>query len=426
MPIIYGNTNIEGNLETNGITSSTLKLTNGAQVGYFLKSDILGNANWEQNVTSLTYDDFYTEITSDNLIPGTFYEINDFRTIYDQPDFDSGFNPQSITKYGSTSSIVVYATSNSSISEDAHQPKGPFGNNTLLGDRIKYDWRFNETEFNNTPARGRISERIDTNNNRTDYDHRVVVFKRYLNDTIYNSIFDNGQVFGEFRTFNTFFIRSGGITFISLDSSTNNYIGDFFKWSKVNNYPFILPNNVFGILSYIDAPSPFDNRVFYPCYNNRFDFCYNNTISSLTANNTVNLMTGNTIVGTFINNNVNLMSGNGSTSSIVNFDNNNISDIQDNLIFGTFSNNEIKILDDSYIGEFTYNRIDDTISGVTFSTTQSFTRNSVKISILDVDLSASTLIYQDYNKDIFRNSVGNIRLSYIDGSGSLTVTNYNS
>jgi hypothetical protein len=46
MPIIYGNTTIEGNLVTNGITASQLKLTDGASNGYILQSDANGNATW--------------------------------------------------------------------------------------------------------------------------------------------------------------------------------------------------------------------------------------------------------------------------------------------------------------------------------------------------------------------------------------------
>jgi hypothetical protein len=377
------------------------------------------------DMRSLTYNDFYTEITSSSLIPGTFYEINDFQTIYDQPDWDSDLNPMSATKYGPISPMVVYATSNSSISEDAHQPMGPFGTGSFLGDRIKYDWTFNETEFNGTPAKGRISETIDMNNNRTDYDHRVVRFKRYLNGAIYNSIFDTGQGFGEFRTFSTYFVRLGGNTIISADISVNNYIGDFTKTSKEFNQPFILSNNVFGVTLFIDLPSPNNNVITLPCYNNNFNICFNNTIIGLTNNNNVNSIVFNTINGAFVNNNINLMTGNVSELvSDVNFVNNDINAIQNNLLYGDFLNNEIKTLEDSTIGEFTFNTVEDIISNVIFSTSQSFTRNTVKVPISNVDLSTSSLIYQDYNKDIFKNSNGNIRLSYIDGLDSLTVTDY--
>jgi predicted esterase len=53
------------------------------------------------------------------------------------------------------------------------------------------------------PAKGRISERIDENNNRTDYDHREIKFIRYDNGAVVclHVINDNGNASGEFLTF---------------------------------------------------------------------------------------------------------------------------------------------------------------------------------------------------------------------------------
>ena len=39
-------------------------------------------------LTSLTYDNFRNAIMNNGLTKGAFYEINDFETCYDQPDFD--------------------------------------------------------------------------------------------------------------------------------------------------------------------------------------------------------------------------------------------------------------------------------------------------------------------------------------------------
>jgi hypothetical protein len=68
--------------------------------------------------------------------------------------------------------------------------------------KIQYDWTYNTTFVNGSPAKGRISERIDENNNRTDYDHREIKFIRYDdgagNFTVIN---DNGNASGEFLTF---------------------------------------------------------------------------------------------------------------------------------------------------------------------------------------------------------------------------------
>ena len=46
-------------------------------------------------------------------------------------------------------------------------------------DKITYDITWNTTEITGGPAKGRITERIDNFNNRTDYDNRSILFKRY-------------------------------------------------------------------------------------------------------------------------------------------------------------------------------------------------------------------------------------------------------
>ena len=126
------------------------------------------------NYTELTYDELYTLYTGLSLVPGKFYLITDFQTCYDQPNYNS--TGGSITtgnfKSGSTEPLVVLAISNGSLSPQAFSPSNP-------NDLIKYNIAFNFTEVTNTPAKGRITERIDRFNNRTDYDFRAVQFIRY-------------------------------------------------------------------------------------------------------------------------------------------------------------------------------------------------------------------------------------------------------
>lgn len=124
--------------------------------------------------TPVSYSSFNTLITNSGLTQGSFYLINDFQTCYDQPDFDWAENPITVGNYrqGPVEPILVLATSNSTISEDAYQPTYP-------KDKIKYDWTYTTTEVTGNVAYGRITERIDELNNRTDYDHRNILFKRY-------------------------------------------------------------------------------------------------------------------------------------------------------------------------------------------------------------------------------------------------------
>jgi hypothetical protein len=127
------------------------------------------------STVEVTYSELVDKITGETLNTGSYYIITDFRTCYDQPDYNNVKDPITSGIYKSAdtvSPIVVFATSANTISIDAFQPEFPF-------DKIKYDYSFNATEHTEGPAFGRITERIDNFNNRTDYDHRTILFKRY-------------------------------------------------------------------------------------------------------------------------------------------------------------------------------------------------------------------------------------------------------
>ena len=138
-----------------------------------LLSDISNINSTGSNITGLTWSELASTILSNGLTEGMLYKITDFRTCYDQPDFD--YNGAPITsgnyKEGPVEPIIVLATSNNTISSSAYQPAYP-------KDSIQYDWYWGVTEVTNGAAFGRITERIDQFNNRTDYDHRNILFKR--------------------------------------------------------------------------------------------------------------------------------------------------------------------------------------------------------------------------------------------------------
>ena len=171
------------------------------------------------SATPTSYSSFTTLITNSGLTQGSFYLINDFRTCYDQPDFD--VNNGSITtgnyKQGPIEPIMVLATSNNTISTTVYQPSYP-------NDRIQYDWTWNFTEVTSGTSYGRITERIDEFNNRTDYDHRNILFKRYrlfnfiyglpLNGTI--ELFSNGTISGTNTSFTA--LTVGDVVYIPSTS----------------------------------------------------------------------------------------------------------------------------------------------------------------------------------------------------------------
>jgi hypothetical protein len=168
--------------------------------------DIYGGGGSGGGVNEITYSGLVENIVTSGLTAGSFYLITNFKTCYDQPDFNVNGDPittgTTIYKQAAVEPILVFATSDNTISSTAYQPAYP-------NDRIQYDWTFSQTEVTSGTTFGRISERIDEFNNRTDYDHRTILFKRYrlftfreglrLNGTI--ELFDDGSVEGANTSF---------------------------------------------------------------------------------------------------------------------------------------------------------------------------------------------------------------------------------
>lgn len=170
-------------------------------------------------IESITYSGLTSLISANQLSTGSYYLITDFRTCYDQPDFDSDGTAITTGNYkqAAIEPIMVFATSANTISTTAYQPAYP-------NDRIQYDWTFSTTEITSGVTYGRISERIDEFNNRTDYDHRTILFKRYklftfrpnqpLNGTI--ELFNNGTISGTNTSFTI--LTVGDVVYIPTTS----------------------------------------------------------------------------------------------------------------------------------------------------------------------------------------------------------------
>ncbi len=164
-------------------------------------------------VTDVTYSELVSLKDSDSLTPGSFYKITDFRTCYDQPDFDingNGITSSNTYKTSEIEPIMVFATSESTLDSSAFQSLYP-------NDKIKYDITWNQTEKTGGTAYGRITERIDEYNNRTDYDHRNVRFKRY------RSRFLDGTVGGRIISMNEGVVVGTGSNFVT-DFATGSVV----------------------------------------------------------------------------------------------------------------------------------------------------------------------------------------------------------
>jgi hypothetical protein len=195
-----------------GITQDTLFAVELSGATYHIPySGLSVGGSYEE----VTYDELYSLYSGGTLNPVGYYLITDFQSIYDQPDFDYSGQPiiTGNSKTGITEPLLVFATSSTTLSNQAFSPLYP-------KDKITYDITFTTTEVSNTPAKGRITERIDEFNNRTDYDNRTILFKRYklftfrpnqpLNGTI--QLFNNGTISGTNTTFTT--LTVGNVVYI--------------------------------------------------------------------------------------------------------------------------------------------------------------------------------------------------------------------
>lgn len=122
-----------------------------------------------------TYSQFVADAGNGILTPGRWYLMTDFQTCYDQPNYNS--IGEAITtgnyKTGTTEPILLLATSTTGFSPTVYSTLYP-------QDKISYDITWNVTEVTASPAKGRITERVDQFNNRADYDIRAVQFIRYV------------------------------------------------------------------------------------------------------------------------------------------------------------------------------------------------------------------------------------------------------
>lgn len=431
----------------------------------------------------VTYSEFYNLITTSSLIPHQFYNITNFQTIFDVPDFyingDAKGNYTGLmASTGLIESIIVYTTSVNTIDSQAYQPAWP-------NDMIKYDWTFTHTEVTSTPAFGRISERIDSDGNRTDYDHRNVFFIRYetyqKGNQLTGVITDMDGTNGFLKGFGTSFSSPGEITtsepiiidtkaLFGYDVSINittivddeTLLFDYdlnipisFAGESLNAYQaihtgrfnrykeFYISQNTDG--NYVGLPTflgdnlnnymgdfvrykslyGFDyilsNNLFagYTLSNKFGDRTYNNTFSDNFVNNTF----GNDIANNFLES--------GFASNVIGdeFQNNIFSDIcSDNVINNKFQNNIIG--SDFKKNIISNNFQNNTIDGG-FTRNQilndfydnkansSFQSNMIYSQVFSIDFSLASYVYQPFTCEIIANSIGDNRLRYTDPSDNL-------
>ena len=386
-------------------STGDLTLPEGGDILDYLGNSVLSGIS----LTEVTHSELLDLMNSFSLIAGRYYKILDYKTCYDQPDYDIYGNAiySGNYKQGSNYPIIVFAISENSLSVDAWQPEFP-------KDKIKYDISWTQSEHTGGTAYGRITERIDEWNNRTDYDHRDVLFKRYdthvfdmnnpqvgtisvINgvvtgvDTLFTN-FSPGNVVAIPNFSQTFFrihtitsdtamsltgsvwdVTSSNIKYYAIDylmesgsPRKSNVETDSYEITTfgnaianngaLNNYIGDHANSYIleGIGDFILSNNVFLTGVYY---NNKFgNNCYNNTFNDDCTNNTI---------GNFFTNNITDDDFDG--NQIANYFQRNIitSNFQRNVVGEQFQDNEI------VVGSFYRNKIgegfrDNKISGNDF------------------------------------------------------------
>ena len=357
----------------------------------------------------LTYDELDALKSANDLNPGQFYLMTDFQTIYDQPDYSDVYTPKAVvvTKAAAIDPIVLLATSTNTFAKEVWRPSTP-------KHKLEYDFDFKFTEAMNEAAKGRITKCIDEFNNETQYDHTVVLFKRYESVSgsgIYNSFWDTGFGSVEVPTFGsgssnnrlgTSGFGAGGSFFILGnntfgDHTTSNTFGDH---TTSNTFGNSTQSNTFGDYT---TSNTFGNST----QSNTFgDYTISNTFGNYTTSNTFgNYTTSNTFgdhttSNTFYNNTQKNEFGNRVNNNVFKeaFKNNTFEDDTNDNIFGNgFANN-------------------------TFA---SNTKNNIfGNNVINTDLSAAaTHVYQDYLCEIFKREDGAFRLRYTDSADAFVTVN---
>lgn len=153
-----------------GVTTDTLFPVELSGDTYHIAYSAFTNSNYNEG----TYDELYSFATGGTLTDGSYYLMTDFQTCYDQPNYDNTKTPITTGNYktGTTEPILLLSVSTTGFSPTVYST-------LYINDKITYDITWNTTEVTSSPAKGRITERIDNFNNRTDYDNRSILFKRY-------------------------------------------------------------------------------------------------------------------------------------------------------------------------------------------------------------------------------------------------------
>lgn len=430
---------------TEPLSGDMLPIVNNGETKKVSVSNLLSVSIYEE----VTHSELYSLLTGATLTPGKHYLITDFKTCYDQPDYDHNGNTIETGNYkqGNVAPILVLATDVDKISEHAYQPE-------YSGDTIQYDPYFTSTEVTAGAAFGRITYRIDDKGNAFDYDFREVLFKRYdaySAEEIYDgkvSIDSVGVVTGVGTNFTNRNVgevigivnsnMAYGLYFyeiVSIDTETSMTVTGRTIYSV--NDTFYTDREIDTRMSYkqsnIISNTGFTEYKTFTSYNE----CFNNTCGNRVANTIENEDTfllsnnvfrdgpyrDNSFGSNFRNNTFNDDCTNNTISNYFygnvidnDFDNNTISsDFHDNIIICDFQNNIIQNdfynnnLGDNDSNDFDNNLIMGSFYGNFYTGDDSFTNNILKSSFYNniIQYSFDDNVVGNFNNNLIKNDFNN-------------------
>ena len=393
----------------------------------------LVNQIGDLSLLEVTYAELTGIIARGELVPYKRYLITDYQTVHIIPN-------AGVVNTGEIEPLMVTAFSASRLNNIAYSSLYP-------NDTIYYEVENNQ-EIVPGCTKGYIYRRVDEKqNNDFPMDFRQVKFRRWA---IAQAAWSNAGPYAKGEIVKD---SSSDTLYISLeDSNTENpatsakwgmlpwlngdYISPFFdQWQVVGNQKGILDTSEdfedYSICANISNYSNWTNNKIEQNTTSIIDNCNtvifsqwfsNNKIGHSFKNNTLSGSMGNEIKNTFSNN---LISED--------FERNTISDnFNNNMIFAAFSRNKIDSAFSANIAmnEFAGNKLDidiyenlfgmgfaENIIGSHFSYNtigNGFTNNDVKNQISFSDFSQSSILYNDFYKEVFKSQSGGILVRYVD------------
>jgi hypothetical protein len=377
----------EGGTFTGGTVSGATTFTNGLTANTITVDTISATTYLNISAGGLTNTDYSgltSLISTSGLTAGSYYLITDFQTCYDQPDFDYDGNPitSGNSKQGPVEPLMVFATSVNTISSDAYQPTYP-------NDKIKYDWTFSATEVTNNVSFGRITERVDEFNNRTDYDHRVVLFRRYENYYYKEKDIAKGTIE---------LIQNTGEV-IGIGTEFSNYgIGDYIAIPNSNGVFFEIVSisaDTSMVVSGLTIPAVLSGSSFYSAQKDGLTYKQNNISVQYTEHPTF-LFGNETIISNYIGDVASFIDWGGNTFLLPN----NVfgEDVIGNRIGNDFRNN-------TFNSDVEHNVIGDQFENNTIYNDEDFTDNQIATNFRN-----NLIICDDFNDNVIGDNCNNNKI----------------